>query len=423
MKLYNTLTKNIEVVEKESSSAVGVYACGPTVYDFAHIGHARKYSMDDILIRVLRQSGFAVKHVMNITDVGHLVSDGDTGEDKMEKGARKTGKTVWEVAQFFEEDFWRKADLLNLKHPDVAPRATEHIAEQIAQVQQLEAKGFTYTVPGDGIYFDTSKDPEYGKLAGLDLENQKAGARLGEESVENKRNPSDFALWKFSPNDPSEKRQMEWESPWGVGFPGWHIECSAMSIKYLGEQFAIHTGGIDHIPVHHTNEIAQAENATGKKPFVKIWVHHNFLRVDGQKMSKSLENFYTLDDIIAKGSSPMALKLLFLSAHYRDELNFTWDSLAGSQKAWERMQRKLSTLLASAFWADWAEVPEFEAEEAMQRVRPEARRQAEDILALLQDDLKTPQALAQFWGLLKKAEPGDLPAIKQVLDLFGIGLL
>lgn len=409
MKIYNTLSKSlVTVAALPSHDAIGVYACGPTVYDFAHIGHARKYTMDDVLLRTLRAAGFATKHVMNITDVGHLVSDADTGEDKMEKGARKTGKTVWEVAQFFEDDFWRKAELLNLKRPDVAPRATDHIAEQIAQVQQLEAKGFTYQIDGDGIYFDTSKDAEYGQLAGLRLEDLKAGARLGEEAVAGKRNPSDFALWKFSPPDPAHQRAMEWESPWGKGFPGWHIECSAMSIKYLSEQFEIHTGGIDHIPVHHTNEIAQAENATGKKPFVQIWVHHNFLRVDGQKMSKSLENFYTLDDVIERGFDPMALKLLFLTAHYRDELNFTWDSLAGSQKAWERLQRKIATLLAQSLWRSWDEVP------------VESSAEASRILDLLQDDLKTPQALAQFWGLLKQGTVDDLPALKLILEIFGI---
>jgi cysteinyl-tRNA synthetase len=267
----------------------------------------------------------------------------------------------------------------------------------------------TYEIPGDGIYYDTSKDPHYGELAGLHLDAQKAGARLGEEAVANKRNPSDFALWKFSPTD--EQRAMEWDSPWGKGFPGWHIECSAMSIKYLGEQFAIHTGGIDHIPVHHPNEIAQAENATGKRPFVQIWVHHNFLRIESQKMSKSLNNFVTVDDVVERGFDPMALKLLFFAAHYRDELNFTWDSLAGSQKAWERLQRKISLLLTESEWESWSEVPE---------VTGTLLPAVQTILDLLQDDLKTPQALAQFWGVLKKATPQDLPQLKMLLDILGL---
>jgi cysteinyl-tRNA synthetase len=351
---------------------------------------------------------------MNVTDVGHLVSDGDTGEDKMEKGARKTGKTVWEVAQFFEDDFWSKIDRMGLRRPDVAPRATEHIAEQIAQVQQLEERGFTYEIPGDGIYFDTSKDPHYGELAGLKLDDQKAGARIGE--VEGKRQPADFALWKFSPKD--EQRQMEWESPWGKGFPGWHIECSAMSMKYLGEQFALHTGGIDHIPVHHTNEIAQAENATGKRPFVQYWVHHNFLRVDGQKMSKSLENFYTLDDVEQRGFSPMALKLLILGAHYRDELNFTWESLGGAQKGYEKLQRKTQALLDASPWSEWGDVPVL----SEATLSPELQELSDRFTTALEDDLKTPQAIATLWGVLKSKDEQAVVLVKDMLEAVGIAL-
>lgn len=407
MQLYNTLTRSIEKVTSLSKqNTIGVYACGPTVYDFAHIGHMRKYTMDDVLVRTLRASGFAVTHVMNITDVGHLVSDADTGEDKMEKGARRTGKTVWAVAAFYEEDFWRKLSHMQIVPPDVSCRATEHIAEQIAQVQQLETQGFTYTIPGDGVYFDTSKDPHYGELARLKKEQLLEGARIG--VVEGKRNPSDFALWKFSPAD--EQRQMEWESPWGVGFPGWHIECSAMSMKYLGEQFEIHTGGIDHIPVHHANEIAQAENATGKRPFVRIWVHHNFLRVDGQKMSKSLQNFYTLDDVEARGFAPLALRLLFLQSHYRDELNFTWESLAGAQKGWEKLQRKLGLLLQEAGFSSLTEVPEVEDES----------ESLVEFQALLADDLKTAQAVAALWKFLKRATASDLPVLLAMLDQLGL---
>jgi cysteinyl-tRNA synthetase len=413
MKLYNTASKSIEEVKNISNSDIfGVYACGPTVYDFAHIGHMRKYMMDDILVRVLRNAGFPVKHVMNITDVGHLVSDADTGEDKMEKGARQTGKTVWEVAQFFEDDFWRKLDLMNVQRPDVSCKATDHIAEQIAQVQQLEANGFTYEIPGDGIYFDTSKDPHYGEMAGLKLDELQEGARIG--VVEGKRTPSDFALWKFSPK--GEQRAMEWDSPWGVGFPGWHIECSAMSVKYLGAQFAVHTGGIDHIPVHHTNEIAQAENATGMRPFVKYWVHHNFLRVDGQKMSKSLKNFYTIDDVIAKGNSPMALKLLFLASNYRDELNFTWESLAASQKGYEKLQRKVRVLLDAEGYAGLEDVPLPSDTETSDSLRSLYTQ----FVSLLEDDLKTPQALALLWKTLKQDESGVIKVLAAQLKLLGL---
>lgn len=413
MKIYNTLSQQVEtVLNIPYDDVVGVYACGPTVYDFAHIGHMRKYTMDDILLRTLRFAGFDVKHVMNITDVGHLVSDADTGEDKMEKGARQTGKTVWEVAKFFEDDFWRKIDLMGIKHPDVSPRATEHIKEQIEMVKQLETNGFTYEIPGDGIYFDTSKDKHYGELAKLKLEQQKEGARIG--VVEGKRNPSDFALWKFSPKD--EERQMEWDSPWGKGFPGWHIECSAMSMKYLGEQFEFHTGGIDHIPVHHTNEIAQAENSTKKRPFVRYWVHHNFLRVNGQKMSKSLKNFYTLDDVIEKGFSPMALKLLFLQAHYRDELNFTWTSLEGAQKGYEKLQRQIKRLLEEASLTSIGQAAETDAE----LLPPELNERLDEFKKFMEDDLKTPQALAVMWKTLKGATPKTLPVLKRMFDYFGL---
>ena len=413
MDIYNTLSKEIETISSISKdNRIGVYACGPTVYDFAHIGHMRKYSMDDVLVRTLRKQQFRVQHVVNVTDVGHLVSDGDTGEDKMLKGARKSGKTVWEVAQFFEDDFWNKLDRMNILRPDVAPQATAHIAEQIAQVQTLEKNGFTYEIPGDGIYFDTSKDPQYGELAGLKLDDQLDGARIGVTA--GKRHPADFALWKFSPTD--EQRAMEWNSPWGKGFPGWHIECSAMSMKYLGDQFEIHTGGIDHIPVHHTNEIAQAENASGKRPFVQQWVHYNFLLVDGQKMSKSLENYYTLDDVEKRGFSPMVLKMLFLSASYRDELNFTWESLEGMQKGYERLQRRAQLLLEQSPYSSWEEVPEITAVElsgALSAIWQE-------FVGHLVNDLKTPQALATVWKIVKQKDPQSVVVLKEAVSYLGL---
>lgn len=397
MKLYNTLSRAVEDFLPVNPPQVGMYACGPTVYDYAHIGHARKYTMDDVLVRTLKHAGFDVKHVMNITDVGHLTSDEDTGEDKMEKGARKYGKSVWEVAKTFEDFFWKTLDTMGISRPDVSCRATEHIQEQIELIQKLEAKGFTYTIE-DGVYFDTSKFPTYSEFAHLDLGKLKKGARV--EVVPGKKNPGDFALWKFSPQN--EQRQMEWKSPWSppgqdkvMGFPGWHIECSAMAMKYLGEQFDLHTGGIDHIPVHHTNEIAQSEAATGKHPFVRFWVHHNFLRVNSEKMSKSLNNFYTLDDITAKGYSPMALKLFFLGAHYRSELNFTWEQLDASQKAYDRLVSALSV----AKRVDDRSVLSPDKLEKINEYR-------KNFFGFLENDLHTPEALALLWEVLKSNIPG-----------------
>ena len=413
MKIYNTLTKSVETITSISNEKrIGFYACGPTVYDRAHIGHLRKYTSDDIFIRTLQKAGFEVRHVMNITDVGHLVTDADTGDDKMEKAARAKKMKAKDLAVFYEEDFWGNIDTMGLQRPDVICRATEHIDQQIAQVKKLEEKGFTYVIPNDGLYFDTSKDNHYGELANLKLDDLKEGARIG--TVEGKRHPSDFALWKFSPKD--EQRQMEWDSPWGVGFPGWHIECSAMSMKYLGDQFEIHTGGIDHIPVHHTNEIAQAEGATGKHPFVRYWVHYNFLRVEGQKMSKSLKNFLTLSDLVEKGFSPMALKMLFLTAQYGDELNFTWNALQGSQKGYERLQRKMTDLLQQAQIQTLINVPDYQ----MENMALETQKIMQQFVAFMEDNLKTPQALALMWKLVKKAQPEDLPALKEMTQYFGL---
>jgi cysteinyl-tRNA synthetase len=390
MKLYNTLSRQIDEVVPLESGKIRMYACGPTVYDYAHIGHMRKYTMDDVMVRTLKHAGLSVKHVMNITDVGHLVSDDDVGEDKMEKGAKKYGKTVWEIAQEFEDFFWRVIDAMGVARPDISCRATKHIDDQIELIKRLEKNGLTYVIE-DGVYFDTSKFPSYGEMAKLDKEELKAGARV--EMVAGKKNATDFALWKFSPKN--EKRQMEWESPWGVGFPGWHIECSAMAMHYLGEQLDIHTGGIDHIPIHHTNEIAQAEGATGKKPFVKYWVHHNFLRVENEKMSKSLGNFFTLDDVIAKGYSPMALKLLFLGSHYRSELNFTWTNLDASQKAYDR-------LIGILCQAQKEEERSVLSDEKLQKLNEYRTRFFEQ----MENDLHTPEAMAVLWEVVKSNIPG-----------------
>lgn len=393
MRLYNTLSRQLEEFQPLNQDEVGLYACGFTVYDYTHLGHLRRYTMDDVLIKTLRQEGYKVKFVQNVTDVGHLASDADTGEDKLEKGAKKYHQSVWEIAHKFEEYFWRSMDLMGNVRPDVSCKATEHIEAQLNLVKQLEARGLTYIIEGDGVYFDTSKIDDYGKLAQLKLASQQAGARV--EAVPGKKNSSDFALWKFE--RPGENRQMVWPSPWSErSFPGWHVECSAMARQYLGDQFDIHTGGIDHIPVHHTNEIAQTEAATGKKPVVKYWLHHNFVLVDEQKMSKSLNNFFTIDDVIGKGYHPRALRLLFLTAHYRSEMNFTWQNLAGAQKTLQKLLE-----LAVLYRDDQNRLAL--SEEKMKKVDNYRAR----FFAALENDLSTPEALSVMWEMLKSNIPSN----------------
>ncbi len=392
MRLYNTLSRTIEEVTPYSSNHLGLYACGFTVYDFTHLGHLRKYSMDDVLVRTLRHAGFVVNFVQNVTDVGHLSSDSDTGEDKLEKGAKKYGKTVWDIAQEFEAYFWRSMDLMGNVRPDVSCRATEHIPAQLALVIELEKKGFTYVIEGDGVYFDTSKLDDYGKLARFDSKSLQEGARV--EAIPGKKNKTDFAVWKFE--RPGENRAMVWKSPWYErSFPGWHIECSAMAMQYLGEQFDIHTGGIDHIPVHHTNEIAQAEAVTGKKPFVKHWVHHNHLHVDGQKMSKSLGNFFTIDDVLKRQISPQALRLLFLTTHYRSEMNFKWDILEGMQKTYFKFLQ-----LVVQFKNETERT--ILSDEKLQKIDAYRAR----FFAALENDLDTAEAVTLLWEVSKSNIPG-----------------
>jgi len=333
LQFHNQLTKTVTPFTPLVPGKVSLYTCGPTVYNYPHVGNWSGYIYWDILVRTLRANNLDVTRVMNITDVGHLVSDADDGEDKLEKGARREGKTAWEVAAFYTDDFMKGIERLNLITPTHITKATDFIEEQLALVRVLKNKGFTYQID-DGIYFDTAKFPTYADFADLDLEAQRAGARV--EFNPEKRNHSDFALWKFTPA--GETRDMEWATPTDLtdtgearqGFPGWHLECSAMAMSIMGETLDIHTGGIDHIPVHHTNEIAQSEAATGV-PFSQFWIHNNHLKVNGTKISKSLDNGYTLDDLEEKGYSPTDFRMFVLQSHYRNEGNFTFENLDAAQ--------------------------------------------------------------------------------------------
>ncbi len=403
LKLYNTLTKSIEEFKPLHPDVVTIYACGPTVYDYAHIGNFRTYTMTDFLVRTLKYLGFSVKYVMNITDVGHLVSDSDTGQDKMEKGATREGKTAWDIATFYTQAFLTDSKKLNLLAPDVRPKPTEHIAEQIQMIHTLIAKGYAYTID-DGIYFDTTKFSDYGKLTGQNREKLKSGARV--EVNPQKKNPLDFALWKFSyPKGrafdsmlDTKKRDMEWDSPWGKGFPGWHIECSSMSRKYLGDQIDIHTGGVDLIPIHHTNEIAQSEAATDEKPFVRHWVHGQFILVGGEKMAKSKNNFYHLSDVEDHGIEPLALRFFYAGAHYRTFLNFTWESLQSAQQSLTELRNQLIQLKLQKTERSTL------SEEKLKKVDVYKAKFKE----ALENDLNIPQALAIIWEVIKSnIPPGD----------------
>jgi cysteinyl-tRNA synthetase len=375
LKLYNTLHRKKEEFKPISGTGVGLYTCGPTVYNYAHIGNLRTYVFEDILRRALEMNTFDTKHVMNITDVGHLTDDADQGEDKMEKGSKREGKTAWEIAEFYAKAFQEDIADLNILEPNIWCKATDHIPEQIALVQTLIDKGHAYET-SDGIYFDTTTIDDYGKLANLKAQDLKAGARV---AMGEKKNPHDFALWKF--NKPEEKRQMEWDAFGHKGFPGWHVECSAMSMKYLGEQFDIHCGGVDHIPVHHTNEIAQSESATGKKPWVKYWLHGEFLLIDEGKMAKSGENFITLRTLKEKGYDPLAYRYFLLQAHYRKQLSFSWEALGAAEQGLKHLRQKVNNIDPKTV-GDPKVAHEFEA--------------------AVNDDLNIPEALAVLQTGLKE---------------------
>jgi len=387
MKLYNTLTRKIEEFRPLDPPNVSFYACGPTVYDFTHIGHMRTYTNNDVLKRSLTYFGYKVKHVMNVTDVGHLSGDDDSGEDKMEKGAKKYGKTVWDVAKYYTDFFFKTTDALNIIRPDITCKATEHIKDMIQLIDRLKQKGFVYETK-EALYFDVMKFKNYGKLSGQKLEEKTQGAREGLNIDPQKKHPADFALW-FKRVGRFANHTMHWNSPWGNGFPGWHIECSAMSMKYLGETIDIHSGGIDHVPVHHENEIAQSEAATGK-PFVKYWFHNNFLMVDNQKMSKSSKNIYKLEDLKKHEIEPLAVRYLFLQSHYRQLTNFTWKSAKASQEAFNRLKSIVIELKNSN---PLTRKPVNQSKKSIYF--------KQQFTKALENDLQIPQAVAVMWGMLK----------------------
>ena len=384
IRLFNTMTRKIEEFKPLIPGKMGFYSCGPTVYHYAHIGNLRTMIHNDILKRMFTENGYAVHHVMNITDVGHLTSDdADSGDDKMERGAARDHKSVWEIAKFYTDEFLRDFDDLNNIRPTDMPRATDYIAEQIDLVKKLQDLGYTYEIPGDGIYYDTSKFAAYGALTGGSVAGNRAGARV--EYNNEKHNPTDFALWKFSPTD--QKRQMEWDSPWGIGFPGWHAECSAMSMKLLGNHFDIHTGGEDLSRIHHTNEIAQSEPITGA-PWVSYWVHFSFL-VDksGEKMSKSNGEFLGLDVIRKRGYDTMVYRYLILLGHYQTQLAFSWDAMDAAANGYKNIVRRVAEILADT---DPGALVESTFNEWHDR-----------ILNPVSDNMKTAESLVQVQELLR----------------------
>lgn len=381
--LYNTLTKNKEKFNPLEKNVVKLYSCGPTVYSFAHIGNFRTYIFMDTLRRTLKYNGYELKHVMNITDVGHLESDSDEGEDKMEKAAKKENKDPYEIAQFYMNAFLKDVEKLNIDKPEIITRATDNIEEMIEYVKDILKNGYAYET-SKGIYFDISKLDKYPVLSNRKIDEQIAGARV--EVDPEKRNPYDFAIWIKAP----ENHIMKWQSPWGLSYPGWHLECSAMSRRFLGEEFDIHTGGVDHIPTHHENEIAQAKGATGKIP-AKTWMHCEFLLVDGGKMSKSLGNVYTISQLEEKGITPLAYKLFCFTAHYRTKLNFTFEGVNSAQKALERLY---DSYLKHKNCNDYVDEVEIE-------------KYRQTFLSYINDDLNMPAAMSVVWEVARNSKKSN----------------
>lgn len=406
LSLYNTETKKVEPLTPILGNQIKMYCCGPTVYDFAHIGNLRTYIFEDILRKTIKRAGFQIKHVMNITDVGHLTSDADEGEDKMLKAARKTHQDVLDIARRYETEFFKDCADLHIERPDITCRATEHIQDMIAYIKLLEERGFTYFENGN-VYFDTSKFPDYGKMAGLDLENLRHGSRVEVDS--HKKNPTDFVLWftksKF------EDQVLGWESPWGKkGYPGWHIECSVMARKYLGDRIDIHCGGVDHIQVHHTNEIAQTEAITQKK-WVNRWMHAEFLNVQDAKMSKSSGEFLTLHLLKSRGYDPMHYRYFCLSANYRSTLNFSYEALDAAKAAYDNLTNRVIEIKKEA------------RNEKIDEVQ--ANKYKEQFYTELYNDLGVPKALAVLWNMLRDKNANAATKLDCLLDfdtVFSIGI-
>ena len=403
--LYNTMSRTVEEFKPINDEYVGMYGCGPTVYNYAHIGNLRTYIFEDTLKRMLNHAGFKVKHVMNITDVGHLTGDGDDGEDKLQKSARETGRTVWNIAKFYTDAFFKDYDALNIIRPDVVCPATEHIPQMIELIKRLEAGGHTY-IAGGNVYFSIDTLPDYGKLARLKLDDLKSGARIDVDS--NKRNPKDFVLWFTNSKFPDQA--MMWDSPWGRGYPGWHIECSAMSMYYLGEQFDIHCGGIDAIPVHHTNEIAQSEAATGKK-WVNYWMHGEFLLTDKGKMSKSSGEFLTLSYLQKQGFDALDYRYFCLGAHYRTQLQFSFEGLSGAKTARQSLVERIASF--------GLEVTPLE------KVSSKTKEYMDSFDNFVCNDLGMARGLSVLWGMIKDdsiSKADKLAAVKYMDEVLGLKL-
>ncbi|MBN2873898.1 MAG: cysteine--tRNA ligase [Spirochaetales bacterium] len=413
LRLYNTMGRSLQEFKPVQPGKAGFYGCGPTVYNFAHIGNLRAYVFDDVVARTLRYLGYEVTHVMNITDVGHLTGDDDSGEDKMVKSAAERNKSVLEVAKFYTDAFFADTDRLGIVRPTIVCKATEHVADMIELIKRIEANGYTYSAGGN-LYFDVSKFPSYGELARLKLDELQSGTRV--EVDENKRNPQDFVLWftksKF------ENQALVWDSPWGRGYPGWHIECSAMSMKYLGEEFDIHAGGIDHIPVHHTNEIAQSEAATGHH-WVHYWLHNEFLVMGSGKMSKSSGGFITLKTLMDAGYDPLDYRYFLLGGHYRSQLQFSYEALDSARASRRSLVERVLALREKAPGNGAAEPTPVSSLAGVATARVAAFR------AALEDDLSTPRALAELWGVLRDQGVPAADALGAAFDMdqvLGLGL-
>ena len=411
LRLYNTMGRKMEEFVPIHSGKAGFYGCGPTVYNYAHIGNLRAYVFLDILDKTLSYLNYDITHVMNITDIGHLSGDDDEGEDKMVKTAKQRNQSVLEIAQFYTDAFFNDIDRLNIRRPDIVCKATEHVQDMIDLIKRLEEKGHTY-MSGGNLYYDVSTFPDYGKLACLNLDDLKAGARIDVD--QNKKNPQDFVLWftksKF------ENHALVWDSPWGRGYPGWHIECSAMSMKYLGEQIDIHTGGIDHIPVHHTNEIAQSEGATGKR-WVNYWLHNEFLVIakekgqedqEAGKMSKSSGNFLTLQSLVDKGFHPLDYRFFLLGAHYRSQVAFSWTAMEGAKNARKALLQRVEKVLAQ----NEGKLPE----KGAVAISAKGQEYLDKFTTALENDLATPQALSALQVAIKDAAL----SAEEILSLVGI---